>query len=277
MSYLKVGVNHENQGFIDELTEYLYDKAGYCNLSEYQESGFFFVVCMGRDGNNRYKVELAHILTDLIITHYEEKIMERIVVSHYDGFDPNERKQIVEIAKKQIQEQTRTFQGRLMHTRNRNLILKQLTDYFEHWNDIIVDGFVTFRLKEYAESFQKPVLQAVQQYSVQKEYDIFLKLLSDFADGQEPQAEEIHIVPQKDGTHLLLDEAGNNVVAEQFENSVDAIYDVAEGNEADVLISMLLTISPKKIFIHQNMYFKQKEIYKTILHVFDKRCYQVKD
>jgi putative sporulation protein YtxC len=102
----------------------------------------------------------------------------------------------------------------------------------------------------------------------EQEYNEFIKLLKYFVDIQEPKYEEIHITQNSDGTYKLIDEAGNEVHREYFDEFKREIED-SEVNYDDLLISSLITMSPKKIIINNSESIKNKELLMTISKVFD--------
>lgn len=104
----------------------------------------------------------------------------------------------------------------------------------------------------------------------EQEYNEFIKLLRYFVDIQEPKFEEIHISPQSDGNYTLIDEAGCEIHREYFDELRNEIENSSsEVNYDDMLISSLITMSPKKIIINNSESIKNKELLTTISKVFD--------
>ena len=86
---------------------------------------------------------------------------------------------------------------------------------------MILDGFVTFRIKEYIEKIDELVDEGVNKYIVEKEYAEFISLLKMYVNSKEPETEEIHLI-YTNGESILLDK--NKDIITIANNSFNAKY-----------------------------------------------------
>ena len=140
-------------------------------------------------------------------------------------------------------------------------------DYFENSNNIILDGFVNFRLKEYMRDLEDVVDKGVDDFLMDREYREFIRLLRYFVDIQEPKLNTVHVIVGFDNKYTLLDDAKREITNECIQEYVN---EIAEGeiNYDDLLVSSLITFAPRKIIIHCTGQFRNKELMETIKNVF---------
>lgn len=92
------------------------------------------------------------------------------------------------------------------------LIKDEIKEYFtvstEPDTELNLDGFVTFRLKDYAGFLNDTISGIIKNYVVQEKYYNFLNMLREYIDRSEPVTEEMHISPRMrfDGTEKMLEE-----------------------------------------------------------------------
>ena len=143
-------------------------------------------------------------------------------------------------------------------------------DYFDNSNNIILDGFVNFRLKEYIKDLKEVVDKAVDDFLMDREYKEFIRLLRYFVDIQEPKIDTVHVIVSYDNRYTLLDEKKKEITNECIQEYVN---EIAEGeiNYDDLLVSSLITFAPRKIIIHCTGQFRNKELMETIKNVFSGR------
>lgn len=216
---------------------------------------------------NTLIVHISNALADYIICNYEKKLLNRIVNSNYCYFNAGEKKDILNIAVKIIRNDYKDFLSNLFQMRRRNIIVKKLLDYFESSNDLVLDGFVNFRLKEYTKDLEEVVDKAVDEFLMEREYREFIRLLKYFVDIQDPKFDIIHVVLKPDNKYILLDENKKEITNQCIQ---DFVIDMAtdEINSDDLLVSSLITLAPRQVIIHSSGQFKNKEILETIKNVF---------
>lgn len=208
------------------------------------------------------RYSIAKILTELVITEYEKRILQGMLKNNYFYFTQEERQLILDKAL--------VFLGESYPNRLKNTVLQLIFDYLETEQLLIVEGFIRFRLRTYLEELNDAVEQAVDEYLTEKEYNDFIKLLKYFVDIQEPKIERVNVLIQPSGFFQLYDSCDNIIKSEYLENF---IADLAENELSyeDLLISTLITLAPSQIILHLPDPNGVKSTVSTIESVFEER------
>lgn len=283
MQFLCIGVNGSADTIMQHITnelQQLKNKKINYSINEINSEGSTSIICAVNDGRfyreksiesyNVLKTYISNALADYIIRQYEERLLTRIINSNYCYFNSVEKKEILSKALNIIRNEDKTYFNSLFQTRRRNVIIRRLMDYFDNYNNIILDGFVNFRLKEYIKDLEEVVDKAVDDFLMDREYREFIRLLRYFVDIQEPKLDTVHVIVGYDNRYTLLDETKKEITYECIQEYVN---EIAEGeiNYDDLLVSSLITFAPRKIIIHCTGQFRNKELMETIKNVFSGR------
>ncbi len=280
MQFLCIGVNGSADAVMQHITNELRQlknkKINY-SINEINAEGSTSIICSINDGKfyreksiESYKVLKTYIstaLADYIIRQYEEKLLTRIINTNYCYFNSSEKKEILNRSLTIIRNEDKNFFNNLFQIRRKNVIIRRLMDYFENSNNIILDGFVNFRLKEYMRDLEDIVDKGVDDFLMDREYREFIRLLRYFVDIQEPKLNTVHVIVGFDNKYTLLDESKREITNECIQEYVN---EIAEGeiNYDDLLVSSLITFAPRRIVIHCTGQFRNKELMETIKNVF---------
>ena len=254
-----------------EIIDYLlnkFDKIDFANIS-YIDRKFkiymnFIVHYTGEEIENFYKI-LCNIITETILEFYEINIIRRILSFNYFYFDEIERRKIGEICIESLKNNK---------LKNRKKTKKSKVKKKEKKNkSMILDGFVTFRIKEYIEKIDELVDEGVNKYIIEKEYAEFISLLKMYVNSKEPETEEIHLI-YTNGESILLDK--NKDIITISNNNFNAKYlsDITFSSN-DFALNALLSLLPKKINIH--LITKKDEFIDTLCLIFENRVYMCTD
>lgn len=254
-----------------EIIDYLlnkFDKIDFANIS-YIDKKFkiyynFIIHYNGEELDEFYKI-LCNIITDTILKFYEINIIKRILSFNYFYFDEFERKKIQEICVKSLE-------SNKLKNRNKTIYTK-VQKYFKSNKAMILDGFVTFRIKEYIEKIDELVDEGVNKYIIEKEYAEFISLLKMYVNSKEAETEEVHLI-YTNGESILLDK--NKDIITISNNSFNAKYlsDITFSSN-DFALNALLSLLPKKINIH--LITKKDEFIDTLGLIFENRVYICND
>ncbi len=197
---------------------------------------------------------LAKSLPDIIIENYEKLLLSDIVKSSCKNFSKEQQKKILKHAL--------DFADEI--SQKNDDIEQKLSEYLKSSDNLVLDGFVNFRLKDYKNSLKNVVDIAVDRYVAENEYDEFISLLKYFIDIQSPGEEVVHIIPLN-GEYRIL----NKNMTDITECCCDIIpsYDITS---EDILLSSLITVAPKNIIIHKKI-FIPSEFLKTLSLIFTDR------
>ena len=254
-----------------EIIDYLlnkFDKIDFANIS-YIDKKFkiyinFIVHYTGEELDEFYKI-LCNIITDTILQFYEINIIKRILSFNYFYFDELERKKIEEIC-------IESLENNKLKNRNKTIYSK-VQKYLKKNKSMILDGFVTFRIREYIEKIDELVDEGVNKYIIEKEYAEFISLLKMYVNSKDPETEEIHLI-YTNGESILLDK--NKDIITISNNNFNAKYlsDITFSSN-DFALNALLSLLPKKINIH--LITKKDEFIDTLCLIFENRVYMCTD
>ncbi len=124
----------------------------------------------------------------------------------------------------------------------------KLAEYLEREDEIVLEGFITFRLKEYLEDLFDTVEETVEDYLTEREYREFLKLLRHFMSRQKESTYQVNIV--RDGVrYQVLDEKLKPVSGEvgRFLDRPPRGIDLGVD---DLIVSAVVTLAPELVVWH---------------------------
>lgn len=226
---------------------------------------------------NHFRNNISNVICELILNHWEKLILENIISDAYYYFNLDERKVILANAIKQLGEEkiegyVKQYAGKTqgIRTDRKSKILKELNEYLDTSNYIVIDGFIRFRLKEYISELYEAAEQAVDNFLMEREYEEFIQLLKYFVDIQDPAINCINVTLTSDGMFTLYDEKGNIIDNDYLKGYIIELI-ASEINYEDFLISSLVTIAPNKIVFHFQPDKKHKNTLETIEKVFTDR------
>lgn len=216
------------------------------------------------------KAYIANCLADLIVEEWENRIIKKLVRNNYYYYTEEERQIILRKAKEILNPVTQDSYHR--QQRKEKVMLKVL-DYLELHQELILEGFVNFRLKDYQHELEGIVNSAVDEFLLEKEYQEFIRLLKYFVDIQDPRIEKVKIVFKSNGKFNLLDKEDKPVQHECLEGLMMNLHE-NDINYDDLLISALITLAPREVDLHVEKGVASGDTIKTIENVFGKRVSQ---
>lgn len=214
--------------------------------------------------NNLYILDrYLNTIAEYIIDRYEIRFIKRLLSENHNYLAPAQKREVL----KNIE--LFTDDPDIGYNARKQAILLSIYDYLKEDTTMLLDGFVSFRLKEYESILEEVIDRLIDNYVTQKEYEEFIGLLKYFVNIQEPRPKLTHIIVTIDGRYNLLDESGHNITSKCLSDFVDEEDNLTEINYDDLLISMLITLAPEKLVIHGSENIKNKELFTTIKRVFD--------
>jgi len=218
----------------------------------------------------KHKIQqcIADVLSDIILEDLQSKMVQRIIQEEYFYFEKEDQNKILRDAlaimwggKKPI------IDAETIRKEWKNKVYSRIVDYLRENDQIILEGFVRFRLKDFIRELEYAVDRAVDDLLIEKEYNEFIKLLQYFVEIQEPKVDEVHVFQDENRKYTLLDSSFRVINNDVLEELAKEISD-KEISCDDLLISSLITIAPNKITIHECDKIKNTELLNTIKNVF---------
>lgn len=193
--------------------------------------------------DNEFIHELSCILSCLVIDELEENILKNILQKNYFYFNFNERKRILEICFDIFASDFNEI-----FDKKYNCLIKDFTTYLSDNKSIVLTGFINFRIKDYLSILENIVDEAVNNFVIEKEYFEFVSLLKMYVNSQKSTCNLIHLIYNNENS-ILLDE--NKDIINVSDDIFKAKYlsDISFSSN-DYALNTLLTLIPKKIYIH---------------------------
>lgn len=281
MILLSVGYSKDSNVLSDglsKLSKYYKDKNINIGMCENDIGSMHYIKCILKDTESDIKafeehrdmfyMYVSNIIYDFISKEYEMDLLKKLISEEYGFMDAED---IEEIKKRcsSVVYGTGIFspEGAVYTMACKNSILKKIDEFLEESSEIIIDGFMTFRLKEINEILKEMLDKIIEEYTVEKEYSEFIKLLKYFVDIQESRYDIINIIINKDGDYIIKDKDRKDITKEFFEDfDMNSVSD--DVNKHDVLVSAVITSAPKKISVHGMENCKSQETFETLKSIF---------
>jgi len=190
-------------------------------------------------------------LGSFILCVWAPDLARQLIVTNYRYFDAPDQE---EIYLRVLREFRRSGEDEgsspaLCRPGQEDQVHSRLREFFEESDQLILEGFVTFRLREIGSELEQVVDRVADDFLVEREYREFIRLLQYFVDSQTPRIDEVHILFGPDDTFELVDRHNNIISNECLREFVDGLTQVPVSGE-DLLISALITIAPERVVVH---------------------------
>ncbi|HML87330.1 MAG TPA: putative sporulation protein YtxC [Methylomusa anaerophila] len=287
MKLLSIGIN----GAVDEIREKLVQGCGSLveegfsiAFEEMKRGGYTFLSCNVSEGElsfrnyerikNLLKDDASRILANWIVEHEELNIVNKIIEQNYHYFNPDERQSVRKNTLATLHSANSCDNLGFSAAARHKLILNRIMEYLDNHHELVMEGFVNFRLKDYHQKLSLTVDRVVDDFMMELEYKEFIRVLRYFVDVQEPRVEEAHVIISGNGNFKILDQNSNAISNQYLDNLVlksQSTADINEISQEDLLISALITIAPHSIIIHSSSHARDQDILETVKNVFDGR------
>lgn len=198
--------------------------------------------------SSRLKSVVANALADVIIDEYEETLVSCLVDENYEFLSGKDRVALKRAVLKRLDDGTELGQGLSKRQQRKSMVWAKIVEYLDKEDDVILEGFVTFRLKEYLEYLADTVQSVAEDYLTRREYKEFLKLLRYFMNLQEKPIPMLNVIRKPAGYDLL------DITGERLRGEVEKLALVKslhpELTSDELLVSIAVTLSPEKLVWH---------------------------
>lgn len=196
-------------------------------------------------GNNNKKFihEISCILSCLVIDELEEKFLKHLILKNYFYFNSDERTHILDICFDIFTDDFNTY-----FDKKYNCLINDFENYLTTNKSIVLTGFINFRIKDYMIILENIVDEAVNTFIIEKEYLEFVSLLKMYINSQNSNCEIVHLIYNNENS-ILLDENKNIINISDDIFKAKYLSDITFSSN-DYALNSLLTLIPKKIYIH---------------------------
>jgi len=247
---------------VEEMNKGYYTFLG-CNLIEGELSFYNYERI-----KNTLKNYVAKMLADIVVLREERKIVRKLIDGNYYYFSENERNILYDNTIHVLNSNNLPLPDFTFAARH-DLVQNKIQDYLESHHELVLDGFVNFRLKQYRKQLAQLIDKIVDDFVMELEYKEFIRVLRYFVDVQEPRIDEVHVILTKNGIFKILDKHGKPINNQYVDNVIMQKAD--EINYEDLLVSALISIAPHHVLIHNNTNTKAVSLVDTIGSIFENR------
>ncbi|NMB26753.1 MAG: hypothetical protein GX987_01715 [Tissierellia bacterium] len=262
---IKIGINKDIDTAKKIVNNYFPDKK--IKIEECYNNRYLFNINSIKNKSlikNDIHNAVADMILDMILNIYSRDFISKRINIKKNNLKAKERNEIVQISKEILLNKDNFII-------EKEYLSNKIKDYIIETPFIWVDGFIQFRLKELDLFINLAIDKGIEEFTAEKEYKEFIKILQYFVDVQEPKYDFINLV-FNDKEYKLLDERDNLIDNDFFSDIVAEIDDEGISKE-DLLISSLIVIAPKKIIIHLEENDINRDVIRVITNVFQDRVY----
>lgn len=267
MELLSIGVvENKNKALnIVDNYDFIYD----VNIKEEKKGNRVFVKIIKDDNSTNNNVSfcnvLANLVTEVIMKHYIKDLIYKKIFLKFNDLNKDEKIEIGKIAFNNINNDD-------VFLKEKKIIFDEVNNYIKINDEIIIDGFVNFRLSSLNVPIESLIEYSRKKYYEEKEFKEFIKILRYFVDIQEPKLDLVNIV-MGDNDYKLYDKDEQLIENDFFSEVINELSSDCISKD-DLLISSIITIAPKNIVLHRSEKIINDEIIKILENVFvDKVIY----
>lgn len=211
---------------------------------------------------NLLKKFLADTIAEIILTYGETDIVNKIIENNYNYLSDKEKQLVFNNSVSVLKQKDASYNERFYY------ISMEISAYFEAHHEIVVEGFIHFRLKEYRSKLLDIINDIVERLMKDLEYKEFIRVLKYFVDMQETKIEEVHVIVDSSGNFKILDAVGK-VITDQYAETL-FLQSEDDFNCEDMIVTALISIAPHNIVLHAAAVLEEN-ILRTINLIFDER------
>ena len=193
--------------------------------------------------NNIFLDKICSLLSFLIIDELEENFFKKLINQNYFYFNPKEKYKILQNCFDiNCIDFSEEFDKKF------KCIYESFYSYLLNKKNIVLTGFINFRLQSYFKILDEIVNQAVNSFIIEKEYFEFISLLKLYINSENSKCTTVHLI-YSNSNSILLDENKNIINVSDDIFKVKYLSDITFSSN-DYTLNSLLNLLPKKIYIH---------------------------
>lgn len=218
-------------------------------------------------GNNNklFFNKISTILSLLIIDEFEENFLKFMLSRNYFYFDCNERNKILNLC---FDINANDFS--VIFDKKFRILFESFNSFLYENKTLILQGFINFRINSYFKVLDDIVSEAVNQFVVEKEYTEFISLLKLYINSQDSNCDIVHMIYSRSESILL--DTNKEIISISNDNFKAKYLSDITFSSNDYTLNSLLTLLPKKIYIHL-IDSNVDEFINTIQSVFENKTH----
>ena len=187
--------------------------------------------------------KISSLLTFVIIDEFEDILLKRTINKNYFYFDILEKDNILKNCYTLLADDYHS-----LFDKKFEFIYNSIYNFITNNKNLVIDGFINFRLQTYNEFLDDIVSESVNNYVIEKEYLEFISLLKLYINSQKNNSNIVHLI-YKSSESILLDENKNIILNSEDISQAKYLSDITFSSN-DYTLYSLLKLLPKYIYIH---------------------------
>lgn len=222
-------------------------------------------------GNNitEFYNEISGIITNCIITNYENLIIHNLLLLDYFYFDNIDlnfiEKSCIDIFNKNVNSLDSSIQNSVID--RKHYLWESISNHISCNKSLFLDAFITFKLSDYIKCLDSILDFAVNKFVVNKEYSEFINMLKLYIKSKPTNSNIIHLIYQNEES-ILLDE-NKNIIALTKNNLYNYYLSDISFSSNDYALNSLLSLLPKKLIVH--LISPSDDFINTLTLIFENR------
>ncbi|HHV94408.1 MAG TPA: hypothetical protein GXX47_07755 [Firmicutes bacterium] len=219
-----------------------------CSVADRQT----IITCRFADAEPARNVQIYYIassLTDLIVSHYEQGILRRLIRKDHASAPRDELEAILKETLEMLAGRSPAKSADNIRLQTKADIMYTLLDYLSAEKLLILEGFVRFRLWKYRNNLRRLIGTAAESVRRKRAHREFVALLKNFVELQPPQTDIVHVIVRPNGLYQILNRDFSAIETEYLQGHMAGLIE-HELDVEDLLISALLNIAPLRIRLH---------------------------
>lgn len=246
-----------------------------------QEDGVIrcqFPLGSGSHSKRSYCNRVGRVLAEYTLSEQEPALLRKIFKRQYGIKDEVEADMLIAEAVTMLNGEP-DDPGETWIGRGRERRLQKLTSrfsrYLEENESVHLDGFLRFRLGDYHSEVQEAADTAYEERMMERQYQEFMALLKSMVEWQETRAPAVHVMHAGGHAFRLLDEDMRPLDHDGGEDAEPgfpgaAARELGEQEEESLVVSRLLAVSPRQLYIHTPE--PDSQVIRTIIGIFGERA-----
>lgn len=153
--------------------------------------------------------------------------------------------------------------------RRKQMIAQAVSSFLQEYTDLNLQGFMKFRLQDYMSELHEVVEYAIDEFLMDQQYQEFISLLQYFVYIQEAKIPTAHLIHKGGNEFTLLNDRMEPIDTSQTDATLTVEMIEKDINFEDVIVSTLISVSPRQICIHTRD--PEVQVIKTITQIFENR------
>lgn len=263
MKLFRIHLGREDERYLTELERILYGelrrlsdlRIGF-NIYSREENErlsiscqFWVHECYDMERIEKIIAAMSISLAEFIVDYKEQDIFEDIL-EHEQGITESlERKKMMQYINLSLQGEEE--EGELRREIQISRIAAKAEEYFMADQQLSLEGFIRFRLKEFWDDWRSLVEYAKDEYLMDREFSGFIDSLKSLVSRQQSKLDLLHIVHLDDRNLYLYNQEWDRLYP-YLENGISLELTGKQIRYEDLVMGVIISTAPNRLVIHSN-------------------------